>query len=705
MSAGELSDVSAAAGSGKRAEAAAPAEPVVPATSCSCLDAERPNGRAVAEVLLDSALPQLDHLFDYAIPEGLAGELRVGQRVRVPFRNQQRKAFGYVIGFAESSSFGGELSPIADIVSPVPQLTPEIWRLARAVADRAGGSAGDILRLAIPGRQVRVEKQHLAAAESQPERPDGAPAGDLDADSAGIAARLVVGERLALTANHSPERLSTGEWVGAWAIRLAQVAMSVHAAGKSAIVVLPDYRDQDQVQSALAALGAEGVLRVDARQSNAERYASFLQALDSAPRIIVGNRSAVYAPAHDLGAILMWDDGDPVLAEPLAPYVHARDAALVRAEQSGAGLFFAAHARSAEVERLALIGYVQDQVNPPRRTRVIHADQSIAPDAFAGRVPDFAAKTIREGLRTGPVLVQVATPGYAPVSVCGDCGDLARCTGCGGPIGFRTAGTAACRWCGQHAGGWACSGCGGNRLAERGMGSARTVEQFERQFRGFRVLLSDGDHPRERVDARPAIVVATRGAEPLAAGGYRAVVLLDAERLLSLENLRAGEDCLRWWENAAALAAPDGVCLMASGGGPVVQAFVTGRLDEWLHSELRDRQALRYPPAVRVASVTGGSAQVDRAIAALRTPDMLAGVEVLGPTPVSASDPAARGAGLVRAIVRFEYARGSDVAKRLRGALVADAAGASSRQKGRAPGRAVPEALRLRFDDRGVFDG
>ncbi|MBP6686157.1 MAG: hypothetical protein KA158_12120 [Leucobacter sp.] len=700
--------------------------------------------------MLDSALPQLDHLFDYAVPDELAGELRVGQRVRVPFRNQQRKAFGYVIGFSESSSFGGELSPIADIVSPVPQLTPEIWRLARAVADRAGGSAGDILRLAIPGRQVRVEKQHLAlagkAAEpaepaetaetaeradpaetAEPAEPGGrselseptefspeadgeateTPTGTAlpDADARDIALQLVAGDRLAFTATHSPIRLPTGEWVGGWAARLAHLAIAVLDTGHSAIVVLPDYRDQDQLQNALAAYGADDVVRVDARQSNGERYTSFLRALDRVPRIIIGNRSAVYAPAHELGAILMWDDGDPVLAEPLAPYVHARDAALVRAEQSGAGLFFAAHARSAEVERLALIGYVKDQENPPRRTRVFHADASVAPDAFAGRVPDFAARTIREGLRTGPVLVQVATPGYAPVSVCGDCGDLARCTACGGPIGFRVAGRAACRWCGEHAGGWACQGCGGNRLAERGMGSARTVEQFERQFRGFRVLLSDGDHPRERVDARPAIVVATRGAEPLAAGGYRAVILLDAERLLGLEHLRAGEDCLRWWENAAALAAPDGHCLMASGGGPVVQAFVTGRIDEWLHNELRDRQALRYPPAVRVASVTGGPAEVDRAIAALHTPDQLAGVEVLGPTPIDPKDPAARGAKLVRAIVRFEYARGTDVAKRLRGALVADAAGASSRQKGRAPGRARPEALRLRFDDRGVFDG
>ncbi|MGO3147627.1 MAG: hypothetical protein ACTIJ6_08105 [Leucobacter sp.] len=682
------------------------------AAECSCLEAEAPNGRAVAQVLLDSALPQLDHLFDYAIPVELSETLRVGQRVKVPFRSQQRKSFGYVIGFSESSSFGGELSPIAELVSQVPLLTPSVFELARSVADRAGGSAGDIIRLAIPPRQVRVEKQHLRAVDdAHSEEPRTDPTSKAltimsdDEGSPEAAAELLQGKRLGFIASHGPTRLPTGEWVGGWADRLARLAIAVHAAGRSVIVALPDYRDQDQILDALGAFGHDAAIRVDSRQSNGERYAGFLRALDHEHRIIVGNRSAVYAPAHELGAILMWDDGDPVLAEPLAPYVHARDAALVRAELEGAGLFFAAHARSAEVERLIMIGYVDDQVNPPKRTRVVHADASIAPDAFAGRVPEFAARTIREGLRTGPVLVQVATPGYAPVSVCGDCGDLARCGACGGPIGFRVAGRAACRWCGEHASAWSCQGCGARKLVERGMGSARTVEQFEKQFRGFRVLLSDGDHPRESVDARPALVVATRGAEPIAAGGYRAVVLLDAERLLSLEHLRAGEDCMRWWENASALAATDGVCLMASGGGPVVQAFVTGRIEAWLRNELRDRQSLKYPPAVRVASVTGGPAEVERALTALSASGgPLSGVEVLGPAAFQSRDPAAKDAQLVRAIVRFEYSRGSDVAKRLRGALVADAAGARSRQKGRAPGRARPEALRLRFDDRGVFD-
>lgn len=695
--------------------------------------AEAANGRPVAQVLLDSALPQLDHLFDYAIPADLAGELRVGQRVRVPFRSQTRRSHGYVVSFSDKSDFGGELQPIAEIVGPVPQLTPRLWRLARTVADRAGGTASDILRLAIPQRMVRAEKQHLAGARCSTS--DGNAANDArsEAQSALFTATeveqettrlLLSGARLAVTASHGPERLSTGEWVGGWAVRLARAAISVYAHGRSVILVAPDYRDVDQLADALASLGHDDAVRVDSRQSGSARYAQFLRALDAKPRIVLGNRSAIYAPAHRLGAILLWDDGDPLLSEPLAPYVHARDAALVRASiehdeampDGGAdavGLVFASHSRSIEVQRLIDIGYVQAETVPPKRTRVITADAVQNLEADFGRIPEFAARSIREGLSEGPVLVQVATPGYAPVAVCGECGERARCRACAGPIGFQGRQRAVCRWCGEQAASWRCPECNSSQLSQRGAGSERTAEQFQRQFPGTRIVLSDGAHPHEQVDSRSALVVATRGAEPIAAGGYRAIVLLDADRLLSIESLRAAEDCMRWWQNAAALAAPGARCVLASGAGPVVHAFVTGRVEEWLRSELRDRHQLRYPPAVRVASVTGGRAEVDRALAAL---GQLPGVDVLGPAAaperayaLKQGQPQGQRSGattpLVRAIVRFEYAQGTEVAKRLRGALVADAAGSSSRVAGRTAGRARPEALRLRFDDRGVFDG
>src|SRR3954466_4435342 len=115
----------------------------------------------IARVLVDSVLPQLDRLLDYRVPGALSG-LEPGMRVTVPLRSANRLATGFVIELSEQQDHPGPLSDVESLVSPVPVLRPEVWALVRAVADRAAGSANDILRLAIPPRQVRVEKAWLA---------------------------------------------------------------------------------------------------------------------------------------------------------------------------------------------------------------------------------------------------------------------------------------------------------------------------------------------------------------------------------------------------------------------------------------------------------------------------------------------------------------------------------------------------------------
>ena len=471
--------------------------------------APRGSVNRVAGVLLDSQLPQLDHLFDYAVPEELREKIAIGQRVRVPFRSGKRSVFGWVITLAEESKFSGELSQITGLVSEVPLLQTRVYELARALADRAAGNASDILRLAIPARHVRAEKKFLKDREAGQLPETLTPETDPTAES--IAALLTAGEHLAITESHGPVRLDNGIWVSGWAKRLAATAEAVYASGRSVIIAVPDYRDLDQVRSALTV----PAVRVDAKQSNEERFREFLIAADDTPRIILGNRSAVYAPAHKLGAILLWDDGDPLLSEPLSPYVHCRDAALLRARIEQCGLMFFAHARSAEVQRLVEIGYVKAQEHPPQRVSVRHADHSAVPDAFAGRTPGAAIQLINHALQRGPVLVQVAAPGYAPVAVCAHCHELARCAHCKGPVSFRRAGRPACRWCGTLVQRFQCENCAGTQLTERGHGSQRTAEQFSQQFPHARILVSDGEQPRERVDARPAIVIATPGAEPV----------------------------------------------------------------------------------------------------------------------------------------------------------------------------------------------
>jgi primosomal protein N' (replication factor Y) len=646
----------------------------------------------VARVIVDSPLPQLDRLLDYRIPDSIEGVV-AGVRVSVPLRTAGRIAEGFVVEVSSQQDFPGPLSDIVALVSAVPVLQPEVWALARAVADRAAGSVSDVLRLAVPTRQVRVEKAWLARGPEgdrdaiTAHEPEGYPPGVLDA---ALTARERIALRVAPGVAMLDAGLARGAWVGRWAITLAALAARVVVSGESAILIAPDYRDQEQLAAALGALlPAEAIVRLDARQSNPDRYRGLLRAIGPRPVVLLGNRSAVYAPAARLGLIAIWNDGDPLLAEPLAPYVHARDAALIRQEQQGSALVLAGHTRTTEVERLVEVGYLRELAPArPRHPRVIPTANIAAHDRLAAqaRIPSIAWREATAAAKTGPVLVQVARPGYAPGLRCVDCGESARCRVCGGPLQQkRHGGILNCRWCGAPEASWRCQNCQSTRIRPAGVGASRTAEELGRAFPGVRVIVADGERSIQAVDARPAIVVATRGAEPIAAGGYHAVLLLDGERMVARESLRVGEDCLRWWSDAAALAADDAPVVLVGVGGALASAMATGRQADYARRELVDRRALRFPPAVRVATLTGLPEAVAAALAAL-PPE----VDPVGTTIAD---------GAARAIVRFDYAQGAVVAHTLRSEVIRQATARRKPVPG-SPRRGRQQLpLRVRFDD------
>jgi primosomal protein N' (replication factor Y) len=645
-------------------------------------------GAKVARVVLDSPLPQLDHLFDYGIPEEFAEDAVIGARVTVSLRSAGRTSSGFIVDLAETSEFGGALSPLQSVVSPVPVLTPELWSLARKVADRSAGSAMDVIRLAIPPRQVRVEKSWRATP--QPESPvevrrpvPGYAPGALD--------RLQPGDRIALSARPSLSTADDGSAVPDWAFTFAALAINQLVEGRSSVLAVPDYRDEEHLLAALRTLGvSDHVYRTDARQTPAERYRSYLAGLWSLPRIVVGNRSSVYAPTHELGLIALWDDGDPLHQEQLAPYVHARDVALVRQGETGAALVIAAHSRSTEAQRLVELGFLTDvQPTPLVRPRVV-ASKPDGDDTMTSqaRIPTRAWRAVDEALRTGPVLVQVARPGYAPHVACGRCGTKAHCAACQGPLMLATSRSQpSCRYCGAIAARWTCTECGDHRLRVTAAGTGRTAEELGRAFPKTKIVVSDGETPKLRVGAEPALVIATRGAEPLADGGYHAVLLVDADRMLARESLRVGEDCLRWWSNAAATAAPGAPVLLIGVDAPVAVALALWQQPRFASEELAERRALGFPPAVRTATLSGRREAVDAALRELPEPLKQ---RVLGPTTDEAGDTVA--------IVRVDYRHATEVAENLRASVIASAAQRRRAAPGRRQTKPTP-TLRVRFDD------
>ena len=664
----------------------------------------------VARVLVESSLPHLDRLFEYGIPDTLDEAAMPGVRVKVKFNGQDLS--GFLMERVAASDAGHTLVPLAKVVSPVSVLTPAVRELVASVAARYAGTVSDVLRVAVPPRVAKLEKEFVAAEPDEAAAPDKAEPREATQLQAGPAPATLLGAWAAyhngqaflhhLAGGGSPRAVLNplqGYGPAGWPRLLAEAVAAAYASGRGAVVVVPDYRDLDRLEEALHALLPEdAVARLAADDGPTPRYRNFLRLLAGTARVAIGTRSAAFAPVQDLGLVVCWDDGDDLHIEQRAPYAHAREVLLLRAEQEDAACLLAGHSRSTEAQRLVAAGWARAvEAGRPdvRRTvpRIVNTadsfEQERDPLARIARLPGAAWRAAKEGLERGPVLVQVARAGYAPSLACEMCREPARCGSCQGPLAVAGAsGTSAmpqCRWCSTPAPDWHCVHCGGRRLRKGATGVIRTAEELGRAFPGKAVITSSGDQVKAAVGSGKALVVATVGAEPVADGGYAAALLLDGDSLLRRETLRAGEDTVRRWFNAAALVRP------ASDGGLVVvtaaDTAAVGALLRWdpagyAERELSLRAELQLPPAVRTASVTGPRAAVEHYTAAVAA-DLASGgitLRTAGPAPVVLNGPPSprRSAEDVRTLLFFPYGQAGAVTRVLRVTRAAAAAKRSS---------------------------
>jgi len=606
----------------------------------------------IASVAVDVALPHLDRLFDYEIPEKWAADAVVGARVRVRFAG--RLVDGYIVDLPESSDAGLKLRPIERVVSSEAVLTAAQIGLIRAVADHYCGVFFDVARLAVPPRHAATEKANQRQWPA-PKLPDTQanplPAGLLaEPTGAGFLTALRAGKAV------RAHWLVPSAWLvdgqpGPGLLGLVQAAVATLQGGRRVIIVAPDVADVRRIRDALGAvIGLGAIAELHSELGQSARYRNYLAALRGQASVVIGTRTATFAPMADLGLIALWDDGDDLHAEPHAPYWHARAVAAIRASREQCALLFASHARTAEIQHWLERGWLTSIERPAAQLRRIaplvrataDSDQALARDPHAqyARLPRIAFETIRTGLASGPVLVQVPRAGYLLALSCQRCRTPVRCQQCGGPVRLQPRAEApagrqlSCGWCARIITDWRCPVCRGVELRAPVVGSQRTSEELGRAFPGHRVVASSAERRVEEVGEQPALVVTTPGAEPLAAAGYAAAVLLDAPLLLTRADLRAGEEALRRWLNVVALvrggAQGGTVCVVGPSEERTIQALVRCDPGGFAARELADRLAAGFPPATRLITIDGAASDVeDFTQLGLDSP-----AEVLGPVPL-----------------------------------------------------------------------
>jgi primosomal protein N' (replication factor Y) (superfamily II helicase) len=628
----------------------------------------------IARVLPMLSVPHLDREFDYLVSAEQSDDAQPGVRVRVRFHG--RLVDGFILERRNDTDHTGKLGWLDRVVSAEPVLTAEIRRLVDAVAARYAGTRPDVLRLAVPARHARVEREPTPAP---------APLTVAPVDPSGWEVYGRRGEQfLAALAESRAARAVWQVLPGEpWADRFAEAAAQTVRAGSTALAIVPDQRDLDTLWlAATSRIDEHSVVALSAGLGPAVRYRRWLAALRGNARLVIGTRSAVFAPLSDLGLVLVWSDSDDTLLEPRAPYPHAREVAMLRAHQARCAALIGDYSRTAEAHALVRSGWAHDVVAArpvvrARTPRVVALDdggyaEERDPAARTARLPSIALRAARSALEAGaPVLVQVPRRGYVPSLACGRCRTIARCRHCTGPLSLEQGSGAVCRWCGRAEPTLRCARCGSEAVRAVVVGARRTAEELGRAFPGTPVVTSAGDAIVTEVDARPALVVATPGAEPHASGGYGAALLLDTWALLGRQDLRAAEDALWRWMSAAALVRARGeggvVTIVADASIPTVQSLI--RWDPVGHAEadLASRAEVGLPPSVHMAAIDGPAQAVTALLDVARLPEQ---TDVLGPVdlPPGVRRPAGIPAGVpvIRMLVRVRREQGLALAAALR---------------------------------------
>lgn len=604
-----------------------------------------------ARVVAKSNLIQLDREFDFIVPENLAENIAVGQQVSFPFGRSKKLQQGFVIKLIDSSEFA--TSEIADILHPSVVLNEELFRFCRQVADRQCVALGEILTAAIPDHMSRVliEEEKSVACELDIVNPV-----QVNPSLSSRSAVLTSTKRFTLEDNDFAD----------WAFLALAEANAALSAGKSAIVVVPDSAELEELSRLADVLGlANWLVTFSPNQKKSDRFKAFHRAASLSHCLVIGTRSAIYAPIQNLGLVVLYDDLDDSLREQGSPFTNARELALMRATD-GVRLLFLAPYRSIEIQRLVEIGYLSDHDVIAAPPRVSFTEPSV-------RFDDASFNLVRERLSIGPVLILLPRKGSSSSLYCGSCSSKLRCD-CGGLIWEPTHGIAICRICKKpHV---RCQECQASGFRRGRTGSERTVSELGRVFPQVAIAEATAEKKPSGLKSKNQIVVATPGSAPRVRGGYSALLILDTDIWLSRQSLAAEQLAIRDWTTALQLLAKDGRAVISGLDKELGQAFSMQQHRQLAAAQLSELRMLGLPPATRIASIECAPEHLESVVTAVKE----VGAKTLSVDSAKAS-----------VLISFAYQLGPEVSKTLRAIAL--------RTSARLQGTSMRRGIRIVMDD------
>ena len=494
-------------------------------------------------------------------------------------------------------------------------------------------------------------------------------------------AQLTRGQRLALSEIRGAVAAGAGDVVlvdGVTGSGKTEVYLSaieeVLSAGRGAIVLVPEISLTAQTVGRFRSRFGDRVAVLHSRLSTGERFDQWDLVRQGIARVVVGARSALYAPLPDPGLIIIDEEHEGSYKQDSSPRYHAREVAAELARRRGAALVLGSATPSLEslgrVRAGSWRGVSWTRVEMPERPGGAVLPQVEVVDLtreFASGNRSVFSRALRDALldvaqRKEKAVLLLNRRGFAPFLMCRDCGCVPTCPHCSTALTYHERGhLLVCHSCDRS---WsvlayphpasACPACGSRYLAQVGIGTQRVEDELALLLGpDVDVIRMDadstrrkGEHQRllEQFDASPCAVLV--GTQMIAKGldfpEVTLVGVVNADTSLKLPDFRAAERTYDLLEQVAGRAGrgerPGRVIVQTYWAShPAIRAVATHDRATFLDAELADRHEAGYPPFTRLGNVifTGADEGAVRRASlelALALSDASEELEVLGPS-------------------------------------------------------------------------
>lgn len=625
-----------------------------------------------AEVALPVPLRQT---FTYRIPPGLAAEVEPGRQVTVPFG--RRSATGFVVDLKTDTSVTG-LKEITAVHGSGPLFTPELLRLTRWMADYYLASWGEVLRAALPGGAEPTAGRRRRTA------PDPAGLAPHHATGVDSVRRLTEPQASAVAAINeavAAHRAQTFLLFGITGSGKTEVYLrAVHEAlalGGQALVLVPEISLSPQMVRHCRERFGDMVVVWHSALALGRRREAWRAVRDGSAAVVVGARSAVFAPFHDLRLVVVDEEHESAYKQDEAPRYQGRDVAIYRATLGHAPVVLGSatpslesfhHALSGKYTLLELPRRIDDRPIPSVETVPLLRAREAAPDAPRPRSHIFTDPLL-DALRDRVVrgeqsILFLNRRGHSTLVRCKECGEVALCPHCDIALTWHAeGGQLRCHYCAHVARGFdACPRCQGATFLYKGVGTQKVEAELERFLPGARRLRMDFDTTRRRgafdsilEDFRLHRADILLGTQMVARGldfpNVTLVGVINADTQLYLPDFRSAERTFQLLTQVAGRAGrghrPGQVFVQTFAAGHyAVEAASRHDYRGFYETEMTFRRELEYPPLTRMVNLLFDGA-VERQVgeAAEAVADSLrarpaaerAGVDLLGPAPQSMS--------------------------------------------------------------------